>query len=1352
MSIDQSDAISSQKAAVHNISIEISKPKNDDDFEDMCATIYGLVFGDPNPQKNGRRGQKQHGVDVFIQSQKEGRIGIQSKRYADGTLTFDDVKAEIQRADAGGVPITKLIVSTTSASDAPVIRRVQDLSDKRVADGKFPVQVDYWPEVCAHINRHSFLQDHYSPNAPGAMFHRIGDGQAQHTELLKNILATVQASAATNQATALPSGLESSANKFITRQLDAINEMLKCGRYKQAETAIAVLAENFSALDTHQIARWHVQRGVCRVHLHAAVGAADDFLHAFELYPDDPKMVSSRIRGLSMLDQNEEALNAGNDGLKRFPSSVDIWSGVCYVKNVLSRPVLESDVPPELVSNVDVLAALCWSAIQRNELGAAASIGRRILSVATPGIFGRTTALNAFLARALEDPVRRIYRSFNQEIIDDLRRGTLAYEPRSLMLWGNESNLSHPEDVANLAFAHVLLGQSTEAEKVLTEYTALAPLTPKMISVKLEIYREQEKPGEILALAAADPDGIESSAIMIVAELAAAEGQLPIFDAMFARIGELSDQDEAQALRVLKWVALYNSGDKEEALRLSSEATRAEQPDLQAALIASRILLAEKKSKQAERILVRLKEQITPKVRLPVRLMYVDAMLSAKLFAEAAEALEEWTPPGQFTDLHVNLLFSLIKSGQRKKAKDLLDGFPPAWSQNDDARFLAIDLANLAGDWPLLLKFGRDESDRSPDQAGAWLLRLVAEQRSSNDDGFASVLSALPVELIGTIRQLAQLANLEIRYGFAEKGLIRAYKLFRRNFENGEAAMAFMMSILNGGGDLPLIRDSIDLYKTGCSWTIDDGGGNLAHFTVDPSDMPELPIVSEFLGKDNTIARLLIGKVVGDEVKLPMNFGVARPFTVVDTSNAFARLLAITQKRAVLPNGMPNVLSMRVINADGKVDLEEMRAVMQASEDRKKHIFSSYASGPMTLGICAKALNIQPVELVMGWPQDETPMKVSFGLAEERTASQRALESAEAVVVDLPFLTELVILKSEIALSTLRKVYISSVSVQILHEIAKATKENGAFAHGSTINGELRIVEYGDDYKAYRLALFARVQAAIDTYCEVCPSYGLENVPPDFRASEKLIGDEEYETLLLAHERKAVLLSVDLNARRIAKDMLGVDSAWMQPLLAFAQANGQITSRQYSDAITTLFLSNRDHISITGTNAYMMCMQGEKTLHQGLELLRRKIAAPEADFRSSRQVVDELISEVLASGTVMDVTLQLVEYLYEAIFRHPACPSEYEGELEAFFDDVSNRLDFVDQQRSVAGMSIAAIRSAARTRLILAIKKAKEKAELPETGELVKVSVLMVTNPPRLVPSPDLLLERRAEIEQKVAI
>jgi hypothetical protein len=110
--------------ALHTIAFEIPKPKNEADFELMCKRVYGAVFRDPLPKINGRKGQPQWGVDVFVEDNVSGgRIGVQCKKYCLTQLTFKHVKDEVKAADDKKLPIRLLLIATTAQSDSMAFPR-----------------------------------------------------------------------------------------------------------------------------------------------------------------------------------------------------------------------------------------------------------------------------------------------------------------------------------------------------------------------------------------------------------------------------------------------------------------------------------------------------------------------------------------------------------------------------------------------------------------------------------------------------------------------------------------------------------------------------------------------------------------------------------------------------------------------------------------------------------------------------------------------------------------------------------------------------------------------------------------------------------------------------------------------------------------------------------------------------------------------------------------------------------------------------------------------------------------------------------------------------------------------------
>jgi hypothetical protein len=45
---------------------QLRKPENWQDFESLCKKLWGEIWNCPEIKKNGRKGQPQHGVDIYI--------------------------------------------------------------------------------------------------------------------------------------------------------------------------------------------------------------------------------------------------------------------------------------------------------------------------------------------------------------------------------------------------------------------------------------------------------------------------------------------------------------------------------------------------------------------------------------------------------------------------------------------------------------------------------------------------------------------------------------------------------------------------------------------------------------------------------------------------------------------------------------------------------------------------------------------------------------------------------------------------------------------------------------------------------------------------------------------------------------------------------------------------------------------------------------------------------------------------------------------------------------------------------------------------------------------------------------
>lgn len=148
---------------------QIRKPSNWQDFEKLCKLLWGEIWGcEDSIKRNGRQGQNQHGVDVYVYLDKyEGYCGIQCKGkddYMDSQLTEKEIDEEIEKAMSFEPSLKLLIFATTANKDAKIEAyiRKKDIENRR--KGLFKVDIASWEDIADHLERHRTTYNWYINN------------------------------------------------------------------------------------------------------------------------------------------------------------------------------------------------------------------------------------------------------------------------------------------------------------------------------------------------------------------------------------------------------------------------------------------------------------------------------------------------------------------------------------------------------------------------------------------------------------------------------------------------------------------------------------------------------------------------------------------------------------------------------------------------------------------------------------------------------------------------------------------------------------------------------------------------------------------------------------------------------------------------------------------------------------------------------------------------------------------------------------------------------------------------------------------------------------------------------------
>ena len=124
--------------------INLKHPANWEDFENLCFHLWRSIWGDINAHPNGRRGQRQNGVDIYGKLPFDtSYTGIQCKGKNENygkQLTDEEIDNECEDAKKFTPELSTFIMATTSPRDLKLQEHCRILSNSK----KYNFEVDTW--------------------------------------------------------------------------------------------------------------------------------------------------------------------------------------------------------------------------------------------------------------------------------------------------------------------------------------------------------------------------------------------------------------------------------------------------------------------------------------------------------------------------------------------------------------------------------------------------------------------------------------------------------------------------------------------------------------------------------------------------------------------------------------------------------------------------------------------------------------------------------------------------------------------------------------------------------------------------------------------------------------------------------------------------------------------------------------------------------------------------------------------------------------------------------------------------------------------------------------------------------
>jgi tetratricopeptide (TPR) repeat protein len=1172
---------------------QIPKPSDEQAFERASVVLWRGLLNDPNIQRNGRRGQRQNGVDLFgvRNGNPVHRVGIQCKLKSDGQhLTADEVREEVRKALTFRPELREYFIITTAPDDVALQELARELSADQAAKGRnILIYVWGWNTLEERISEDAAARKQFDPDY-GAFSERILDETAKVVVVQEE--TRTEMSAGFSQLTATlarveatlhrPPGDSTTVQSVLEAQLDAeidaYREIANQGKPTTAQPLLeALLARIGGSASGRILFRVKANIGACLLAFCEDDRAAELFAEAYEHAPSEPKAVANKAFALLLQGRWSELLSFGAEALAADPSNEGLAGYVVQAARFdpsIQDPLLL--VPEGLRQSLAVKIGLVDLLRFRGripEWWEAARLAR----AAYPGDIHATE----FAAEADLDEILR----------DDEFHHTLLFKPGDrARVEAAAAVLQQLWDKARTSEGKLRPEQTALCGNLIVAYHAVRDL-PRAIAIARQG----------LALA---PNDVE---IATRAAVAAIDGH----DEALAReaLARLPPGPDAT---VLAFRFHAQQGDWAAVAELARQDATCI-PDVERPIITAAARLAEIKLAPGPQMAEQIKAvgaQVAEDARASIVVADFAQMAGIDDIAEEAFRAALARIDGQ-SHIAGRLMVAMhaARRGTWASVADLLDGHVAEDQDSQELRALATALVN---DSPVrqralrfferlprpvrelpfylhaegLLHFNRGALK----QAEEGLRRAIAVSRDLTNylALFATlrrrerrsevrvILEALdPTTLEGTPGQKMYLAQEMQAAGMAAKAQAFAYDVLQAGRNDPEVALRYfgLMMLDPNGRTLPRMR------RVGVgAWVRLEGTHGESHsfIVADGNDRPAEGILSP----RHPIAAAAMGLKVGAGFTIASAFG----------DNAQWRVAEIKHKYIHALHDIMEHFQTRFPDAKGLYRITMHEGDVQPALDQVKRMSESnrqladlYLRQHLPMVMVASRLGGDPIGFAEYIRSLDHDLEVCRGDEPERLAARETITHRRAGGAVLDTYTAWTLATMD-ALDVLVAVFGTVLAPQSVLDELRILRDKEVWSGGPSMtvswqNGKfVRQDHTPEDIEGRRRFIGEQIEK-IERVCRIEASTA-PDVPTKVAAFlTETFGYHVLDSANLARDG-AVLVAEDRYFRELAEAAVAVRSVWLQPIFAFATDEGLITRERYADLIVKLAWRRHGHLAL----------------------------------------------------------------------------------------------------------------------------------------------------------------------------
>ena len=464
-------------------STQIPIPGDEQAFERCNVVLWRCILKDETVKRHGRKGQAQYGVDLT--GLRDGNpnhiVGVQCKLKGHGKiLTEKEVKCEVEKALTFRPLLSEYIIVTTAPDDGKLDRLCHELSITESEDREKEIKISVfgWGSMESEII--SYPEARRAFGLPETV---SGEWMEDRMDIYTDEIAKKLNEKISPKFDAMQSAVESlqTVNPTIgisgahTEQESQINDCIEL-MVTDPSGALTMLSglERRLTEDTPGRIRFRVvsNMAVCQLKLGHEDIAAQGFIDAWELHPDDPQAASNKAFGL-FLKEDWPALCSFTTEQLQIHQESGALAGYHVYGLIFDESIEDplAQVPEDVLGTAEVAEARIQWLMKRAEAGAWWEPAITACAVHPDHRGLMTLGASALLDRALAGGALYYGKILSDAEISDVKKAIDTFET----LWTGildgvqferRSQASVP---INLMIACLLLGENEKAVEVGTE-------------------------------------------------------------------------------------------------------------------------------------------------------------------------------------------------------------------------------------------------------------------------------------------------------------------------------------------------------------------------------------------------------------------------------------------------------------------------------------------------------------------------------------------------------------------------------------------------------------------------------------------------------------------------------------------------------------------------------------------------------------------------------------------------------------------------------------------------------------------------------------------------------------------